>query len=69
VLQSENPVNVCVTSFQNGAIDISLNGKGPVTLQFENATPSNVTGAPAKIDAAARTVSLELNGPVSLRMQ
>ncbi|MEI6422860.1 MAG: hypothetical protein WCP55_11630, partial [Lentisphaerota bacterium] len=69
VLQSENPVNVCVTRFQNGAIDLALNGKGQVTLRFENAAPSSVTGADAKIDAATRIVSLNLAGPVSIRMQ
>jgi hypothetical protein len=69
VLQSETPVNVCVTSFQNGELAMTLNGKGSVTMRFENAAPSSVTGAPAKVDAAARTVSLELDGPVSLRMQ
>ncbi len=69
VLKSENPVNVCVTSFQNGELAMTLNGKGSVTMRFENAAPSSVTGAPAKVDAAARTVSLELDGPVSLRMQ
>ncbi len=69
VLKSENPVNVCVTSFQNGELAMTLNGKGQVTLRFENAAPSSVTGADAKVDAAARTVSLKLDGPVSLRMQ
>jgi hypothetical protein len=68
-LHAENPVNVCVTGFANGELDLALNGEGKAVLQAESRGTIRVNGTPASASGDGRTVPLDLSGPLSLRLQ
>jgi hypothetical protein len=69
VLQAERPVNVCVTCFQDRVLDLTLNGKGAVTLQAEGAGALRVVGAPVEAAADGRALTVTLCGAGPLRLQ
>jgi len=70
-LQSENPVNVCVTHYGTHQLEFSLSGEGKVTLHWEDDASGRlrVTGADASVNQATRTINLTLNGLTHLRVE
>ena len=68
-LESDRPVNVCVTRFENGELDLALNGQAAVTLQMVDAGPIQVTGAPARTDVEARILAVDVSGLVRVQVQ
>ena len=68
-LESDRPVNVCVTRFENGELDLALNGKGAVVLQADGDGALRVAGAQAGTGPSSHVVSLDLPGPLALRLR
>lgn len=70
-LQSEKPVNTCVTRFDQNVLDLTLNGEGEVTLHFEDkaAGKLQVTGTDATVNEKTRTIQLKLDGLTNLRVE
>jgi len=66
-LDSDRPVNVCVTRFENGELDLALNGDGKTALLAENAVLLCFRDAPAAISVGDSRISLDLHGPVVLQ--
>ena len=68
-IETTQPVNVCVTRFENGAFDLTMNGHAAVTLRFDEAGPVKVTGAPVEIAPEARAVKLDVKGLVHIQIR
>ena len=70
-LQSDNPVNTCVTRFDAHLLELTLSGQANVTLHFEDKAPEKlrVVGADATVNPGARTVQLKLDRLTFLRIE
>ncbi len=69
-IQSDKPVNACVTHSDSQHLDFSLSGEGNATLSLEDTTPGNVrvTGTDASVNQDTRTIQLKLNGLTHLKV-
>lgn len=70
-LQSEKPVNTCVTRFDKHVLDLTLSGEGDVTLRWQDEAPGKlrVTGADAAVNEETRTIQFQLDGLTHLRVE
>jgi hypothetical protein len=70
-IQSDNPVNTCVTHFETHLLELTLSGQSDVTLHFEDkaAGKLRVTGADATVNEEAHTIRLKLDGLTHLRVE
>ena len=66
-LDTDRPVNLCVTRVENGELDLALNGEGKAVMQAEDIGFLHLRDAPAATSVGARRVSLDLHGPVTLQ--
>ncbi len=70
-MQSDHPVNTCVTHSDNSVLELSLSGQASVTLQWEDKMGKKlrVSGAEATVNAKTRTIQLKLDGLTHLRIE
>ena len=70
-LQSDNPVNTCVTHFDAHLLELTLSGQANVTLHLEDNAPGKlrVIGTDATVNEETRDIQLKLDGLTHLRVE
>jgi hypothetical protein len=68
-LLSSRPVNVCVTEYRDGILDLALNGQTEVILKAEGAQPLRVLTGLEGTAVAGGGLKLDLTGSLPLRLQ
>ena len=70
-LQSDKPVNACVTHFDARLLELTLSGHANVTLHLEDNAPGkvHVIGTDATVNQETRDIQLKLDGLTHLRIK
>ncbi len=70
-LQTDHPVNTCVTHFAAHLLELTLSGQGNVTLHFEHKLTGHlrVTGTDATVNEEPRDIQFKLDGLTHLRIE
>lgn len=70
-IQSDNPVNTCVTHFDARLLELTLTGQANVTLHVEDKAPGKlrVIGTDATVNEETRDLQFKLDGLTHLRVE
>lgn len=70
-IQSDKPVNACVTHYDAQQMELSLSGEGSVTLHLEDKAPGElrVIGVAAAVNQETRDIQIKLDGLTHLRVE